>query len=30
MVSTQVTDELFDEIATKVLNEDDQAVEGDC
>lgn len=29
MISTQVTDELFDEIATKVLDEDDLAVEGD-
>ena len=29
LISTQVTDELFDEIATKVLDEDDLAVEGD-
>lgn len=29
MISTQVTDELFDEIATKVLGEDDLAIEGD-
>lgn len=28
MISIQVTDELFDEIATKVLDEDDLAVEG--